>query len=490
MFPRLLYLGNDELRRRRNIASDLMGNRKPAPPRATQASSTPKRSSYLFIGAGLVAAVGVTARAWLSLVRSAPSPASDGASEVAAATFGAASDNASEAAAAVFSRVLIGQCEETTVSELDLREVAMADGRPLGASRSGFGLPEHLRCPLVLRGAVAWSGATSLADRWSWTRIRRAGPQKVVTFDASPVSEFTYWSNGSRLAEVVRSAGVRRQGYTKRTASAAHFVDATAAVLTDVSEFGRWVRYGDTLERFSRGMAAELASAAADGDVGVELMRGAAGPLTRVAPRAAPWGASDRGEHIISLFLAAPGVTSTAHFDNFANTHVLLRGRKTITLAPPPTAHAAGPFAEGAPLHSSLVWPSAHPHDRQLRRTDISEHASAATIELQAGDALFIPSGWVHQVTALERSFALSLTVLGHEYGDFLAWTCATRESNARTARDLPVALAGLCRSHATLDFPPRSRPQRSRAAALAAALPRRPRGDRPHPRRPAYRRF
>ena len=39
------------------------------------------------------------------------------------------------------------------------------------------------------------------------------------------------------------------------------------------------------------------------------------------------------------------------------------------------------------------------------------------------GDALFIPAGWVHEVTAVERSLALSLLASGPEYTDFERWT-------------------------------------------------------------------
>lgn len=68
----------------------------------------------------------------------------------------------------------------------------------------------------------------------------------------------------------------------------------------------------------------------------------AAGPFRRVAPEL-PAGLAARRN--ITLFVAAAAVTSTAHYDNSANTHVLLRGHKRLLLAPP-CKHARSPPLE------------------------------------------------------------------------------------------------------------------------------------------------
>ena len=74
----------------------------------------------------------------------------------------------------------------------------------------------------------------------------------------------------------------------------------------------------------------------------------------------------------------------------------------------------------------NLPWPATHPHARQLRGPSLGADTSSLTVELEEGDALHIPPGWVHEVTAIERSFALSLTHLGYEFNDFNQW--ATKE--------------------------------------------------------------
>ena len=125
------------------------------------------------------------------------------------------------------------------------------------------------------------------------------------------------------------------------------------------------------------------------------------------------------------LWVAAQGVTSTAHFDSFDNLFLVLSGSKRIRLSPPHHAASLG------------CRPMTHPSARQLRM-GLDEVGLAAVGEprirvveahLEPGEAVYIPAGWVHELTASAASVALSLKSLPHEYYDFNRWaTGANRQ--------------------------------------------------------------
>lgn len=382
-----------------------------------------------------------------------------------------------DTAAQTFSLTLAndGACSRDAISVVDLRTAS--DLRGLR------GLPEELRCPLLFRGAVAWCGGNELVDAWTWARIGRAGPQTTIRYDVSRSPLFTYWDNSSLLASSVLQESARRagqvadQGFEVRLGRARDFVEATAAVTArqpdDYTTAHEWVRYGGPLRNFSSEMADELARTppAARGTANAvrhgeeEPSTSPAGPFTLLAPRAGREAAP-----AVTLFVASAGVRSTAHYDSSANTHVLLKGRKRIELMPPLAA-------DGDPR--LLAWPTAHPRARQLRASagrdpsaaaapggDSTESADATAspdddatargrlpmpralrAELEAGDALYIPPGWVHQVTTAERSVALSLWHNGHEFRDFTHFATHERQAMlpfvARLAR--PLDASRLC---------------------------------------------
>eukprot|EP00900_Chrysochromulina_parva_P000851 jgi/Chrpa1/10767/Chrysochromulina_OHIO_Genome00021842-RA len=198
------------------------------------------------------------------------------------------------------------------------------------------------------------------------------------------------------LAELVKLRGLRTQNFKTVTTRIDRFVDAIESV---DDEYGPFVRYGAPLRKFSASMADELKTAHTSINT-----HDAAGPLGRLAPLLP----DNFGEREITLFLAAAGVTSTAHYDNSANMHMLLSGRKRFRLRKPLLA-----------LDTLVTWPDTHPNARQLQTPVAPDDVTFTTVELEAGDGLFVPAGWIHEVTALERSIALSLLAPNFEYGDF-----------------------------------------------------------------------
>ena len=296
-----------------------------------------------------------------------------------------------------------------TLAVLDLREIANANAS----------LPSRLRCPVLFRGVAEWCGAAAAPImRWDWKRLAASGPQ-ALEYDESHEANFTYWDNSTLFAAAVRERGVRAQRHTRQLADSSAF-----AALALGGE--RWVRYGGSLRAFSQGLADELQAGG----------KTAAGALARVAPAA--WrnggGGGGDGDDGVALWAAAAGVSSSAHWDSFDNTHVLLAGRKHVLLAPPSAA-----------AHVD-AWPSTHPHARQGRvslaalqaaREAGSLHGLAVReATLSPGEALFVPAGWLHEVRASAPSLALSLTALSPEFDDFTRWSSTQRADLLPFQRD------------------------------------------------------
>jgi len=249
----------------------------------------------------------------------------------------------------------------------------------------GTPLPAGLRCPVVLRLAEAEAWAE--LRRWGdFSELERRTPS-TVAFDASSSGEFAYWDNASLLAPAVRSAGLLRQGYRKVRARRRDFFKA----LTQGSDSALGsVRFGGKVADFSSDAARGLAARAR------ELAPG--GPAA-----SAP-----------SLWLSAGGSYSTAHYDSFHNLFIMLGGEKHVLLSP----------ATDAPLFH--IYPGTHPLARQARRhfgqAEAPASARVLAASVRGGEALFIPAGWLHHVTARSAAVSLALTVLPQEHHDFNAW--------------------------------------------------------------------
>ena len=295
-----------------------------------------------------------------------------------------------------------------TLAVLDLRQIANANAS----------LPSRLRCPVLFRGIAEWCGAAAAPImRWDWERLAASGPQ-ALEYDESHEANFTYWDNSSLFAATVRERGVRAQRHTRQLANGSAF-----AALALGGE--RWVRYGGRLRAFSQDLADELQAGG----------KTAAGALARVAPAA--WrngGGGGGGDDDVALWAAAAGVSSSAHWDSFDNTHVLLTGRKRVLLAPPAAAARVG------------AWPSTHPHARQGRLSLAALQAAREAGSLRGlavheatlspGEALFVPAGWLHEVRASAPSLALSLTALSPEFDDFTRWSSTQRAELLPFQRD------------------------------------------------------
>lgn len=119
-------------------------------------------------------------------------------------------------------------------------------------------------------------------------------------------------------------------------------------------------------------------------------------------------------------------MNSSLHLDLTDNLYVLVRGRKRFRIASPadigslyllggvrevsaggaPVLAPASPLAEPPLLHFSHV---SNAYAIDAMRFPLAADVRFADIELEAGQALYLPAGWLHQVASTGDSLALNL---------------------------------------------------------------------------------
>lgn len=110
----------------------------------------------------------------------------------------------------------------------------------------------------------------------------------------------------------------------------------------------------------------------------------------------------------INLWMSAIESKSSTHYDPYHNMLCVVAGQKQVTLWPP----CATPFLYPYPVHGEA---SNHSSIDFVKPDDevhpLFEHASnyCQVVMLQAGDALFIPEGWYHQVNSDNLTIAVNL---------------------------------------------------------------------------------
>jgi Cupin-like domain len=107
----------------------------------------------------------------------------------------------------------------------------------------------------------------------------------------------------------------------------------------------------------------------------------------------------------INLWMNVSVARTGLHYDQYNNILVVLRGRKIVSLVSPQylvSTHAAYLVGSGEANHS-LASSAA-----ELVEANILHSDHVQTTVLHAGDALFIPEGWWHDVISDECSMALN----------------------------------------------------------------------------------
>jgi hypothetical protein len=127
-----------------------------------------------------------------------------------------------------------------------------------------------------------------------------------------------------------------------------------------------------------------------------------------------------------NLWMSGPGLTVGLHFDAAENFNFQLRGRKLFTLYPPgvrayypmpmfsQTAHISRVF-RGGPTLDLAAFPRFDP-------------SRAVPVELEAGDVLYLPAYWWHQVESRgEENVNLNFWWLPAVHKQLLNWNQALR---------------------------------------------------------------
>jgi hypothetical protein len=102
----------------------------------------------------------------------------------------------------------------------------------------------------------------------------------------------------------------------------------------------------------------------------------------------------------VKLWFGPSGTHTPFHYDSKSSLFVQVRGRKRVRLV--------------SPWHSELMnqqtpWYAAAEGKLNTKATDGRPCFPEAVVMLEPGDALFIPVGWWHEVTALDVSLSLTL---------------------------------------------------------------------------------
>jgi cupin-like protein len=100
------------------------------------------------------------------------------------------------------------------------------------------------------------------------------------------------------------------------------------------------------------------------------------------------------------LWIGPAGTFTAFHHDLDSLLSVQVYGRKHFWLVPSYELHRVG--------NTRAVWHDVDPDDPDLERYPAYREVNAVETTLEAGEALFLPMGWSHQVRALEISVSLT----------------------------------------------------------------------------------
>lgn len=106
-----------------------------------------------------------------------------------------------------------------------------------------------------------------------------------------------------------------------------------------------------------------------------------------------------------NLWLGPQDLTTPLHYDGAHNLFAQISGRKKFILAAPSETEHLYPYPNGSKLaHFSKV---------DVENPDLAVYPNFAEakihqIDIEAGELLFLPIGWWHQVYSLTRSASVS----------------------------------------------------------------------------------
>ena len=102
------------------------------------------------------------------------------------------------------------------------------------------------------------------------------------------------------------------------------------------------------------------------------------------------------------LWMGPGGTITRLHYDIYNYLLVQVFGRKRVWLVPSLQAHLT--------YNQYTVYSEVDPENPDLERFPQFENATVLEVELNPGDALFLPVGWWHHVKSLDPSISLSFS--------------------------------------------------------------------------------
>lgn len=112
----------------------------------------------------------------------------------------------------------------------------------------------------------------------------------------------------------------------------------------------------------------------------------------------------------VNIWMNHSAVSTSAHYDPHHNLLCVLCGEKCVTLWPPSVTPLMQPhaFCGESSNHSTFHLSTQHP--QEFKPATAAAHSSGLffKIDMQAGDALFLPAGWWHEVHSSPRTIAVN----------------------------------------------------------------------------------
>ena len=239
--------------------------------------------------------------------------------------------------------------------------------------------------------------------------------------------------DGARFAPFRSPAYVQLPGEGNGTACYGHCAGAVDRVAASFADAARAALDGGPLPLLGGGAADEFylnlqkstprfdgergtwafASRKEDGAVfgpPLDVVAGDVSPIPGFLPR------DGLGAHVWMGNARRRPALTPPHVDSVDSLYVLLRGRKNATLVPPPAlarlrtvAPVAGLKADGSPRLAEATRQSEWNHfSRDVG--GVAAAADAVNVDLRAGEALFLPSGWAHTFLSEGGHVAVSFT--------------------------------------------------------------------------------
>ena len=143
----------------------------------------------------------------------------------------------------------------------------------------------------------------------------------------------------------------------------------------------------------------------------------------------APLPSLDEMESSHQVWIGSPNATTLLHLDPVANMYFQAFGCKKFALVAPGEHGAALPVQAIFPRHHMLHWGS-------RRRLDEHPESAVSWVTLCAGDILYLPEGYLHEVTALGGGEGEDTSISVN------FWTTPPLIAALDTLWDLPLPLA------------------------------------------------